>query len=146
MLNYCIAGDEPEVLATAPVAAQKTDTYPLTQPQALFGNKEKVSSSFNPLRHWGNLSPWFSVDSAANGLPGASPRIPDGCELTQVHMLQRHGARYPAASDPPGKFAAALFSAANSTGFNVSGPLEFLDNWTYKLGGELLTPFGRQQL
>ena len=118
----------------------------MTRPQALFGSTEKASSSFNPLRYWGNLSPWFSVDSAANGLPHASPQIPDGCELTQVHMVQRHGARYPAAGDPPSEFAAALFSAANSTGFSVSGPLDFLNTWTYKLGAELLTPFGRQPL
>ncbi|KAJ3558533.1 hypothetical protein NM688_g871 [Phlebia brevispora] len=139
-------GDEPEVIATAPVAAQKTDTYPLTQPQVLFGTKEEVSSSFNPMRYWANLSPWFSVDSAANGLPGASPQVPNGCEITQVHMVQRHGARYPASGDPPSTFATALNEAASSTGFSVSGPLEFLNDWTYKLGAELLTPFGRQQL
>ena len=98
------------------------------------------------MRYWGNLSPWFSVDSAANGLPGASPQVPAGCEISQVHLIQRHGARYPADGDPPSEWAAKLHSAANSTGFSVTGPLEFLNDWTYKLGAEILTPFGRQQL
>lgn len=30
-------------------------------------------------------------------------------------------------------------------GFTASGPLAFLNDWTYKLGAELLTPFGRKQ-
>lgn len=98
------------------------------------------------MRYWANLSPWFSVDSAVNGLPGATPQIPDGCELVQAHLVQRHGARYPAAGDPPSEFSAKLFGAANSTGFSVTGPLEFLNDWTYNLGAEILTPFGRQQL
>jgi hypothetical protein len=32
-----------------------------------------------------------------------------------------------------------------SSGFSVSGELAFLSQWTYKLGAELLTPFGRSQ-
>lgn len=42
----------------------------------------------------------------------------------------------------------AAFSAkvAASKGWTATGPLSFLNTWTYKLGGELLTPFGRQQL
>ncbi|KAF5349760.1 hypothetical protein D9758_010177 [Tetrapyrgos nigripes] len=37
-------------------------------------------------------------------------------------------------------------AANNGTGFTASGPLEFLNTWTYKLGSEILTPFGRSQL
>lgn len=46
---------------------------------------------------------------------------------------------------PPG-LAYRLNQAANSTNLRASGPLSFLNTWTYKLGTEVLTPFGRQQL
>ncbi|KAI0348363.1 phosphoglycerate mutase-like protein [Trametopsis cervina] len=137
-------GDQPFLAQTA--APRKGDIFPLEPPQILLGTKPGSSKSFNPAQSWGNLSPFFSVDSKANGLPGASARAPAGCEIKQVHLVQRHGARYPAAGDPPAKFATALHSVANSTGFTASGPLEFLNTWNYKLGAELLTPFGQQQL
>ena len=124
----------------------KTDTYPLTEPQVLLGSSAKQSSSFNPARYWGNMCPYFSTDSATNGLPEASPQIPDGCELTQVHLLQRHGSRYPASGDPPAQFADKLNQVASTTGFKVTGPLSFLNNWTYKLGAEILTAYGRKEL
>ncbi|KAI0814792.1 phosphoglycerate mutase-like protein [Irpex lacteus] len=139
-------GDEPFVLQTAISAPQKSDIFPLEHPQVLLGSTPKTSASFNPARYWGNLSPWFSVDSAVNGLPGASARAPKGCNIKQVHMLQRHGARYPASGDPPAEFATFLHGVANSTGFKASGPLEFLNTWTFELGAELLTTFGQQQL
>ncbi|KAI0686814.1 phosphoglycerate mutase-like protein [Cytidiella melzeri] len=139
-------GNEPFAIESDLGAPTKSDIYPLQYPQVLVGSQPKTSPSFNPARYWGNLSPWFSVDSAANGLPGASARIPSGCNLKQTHMLQRHGARYPAADDPPSQFANALHSAANSTGVTASGPLAFLNTWKFELGAELLTPFGEQQL
>ncbi|EED80595.1 predicted protein [Postia placenta Mad-698-R] len=130
-------GAEPEAIQTAPAAPIKTDTYPLIDPYTIPG--------FSPLRYWGNLSPWFSVGGAF-GLPDTSPQIPVGCELTQVHILQRHGARYP--SDEGSNVLAGALQAVvvNGTGFTAKGPLEFLNTWTYKLGAEILTPFGRQQL
>ncbi|KAH9836116.1 histidine phosphatase superfamily [Rhodofomes roseus] len=131
-------GAEPEAIQTAPAAPVKLDTYPLVADGAAY------NPSFNPMRYWGNLSPWFSVGGAF-GLPEASPQVPSGCELTQVHIVQRHGARYPTSGT--NKFAALLQDAVvNGTGFTAHGPLEFLNTWTYKLGAEILTPFGRKQL
>ncbi|KAI0348404.1 phosphoglycerate mutase-like protein [Trametopsis cervina] len=135
-------GDQPEVVATA-AAGEKEDIYPLTPPPSL-GRTPR--SSFSPIRSWGNLSPFFSVDSAENGLPGASPQVPDGCTLSQVHLLHRHGARYPTSGGHGAQFASTLQQVASGQGFSVSGPLTFLSDWTYKLGSELLLPFGRQQL
>ena len=74
----------------------------------------------------------------------ASPIVPDGCDITQVHLLYRHGARYPTSGAAPQTFAQKLVNATK-TGFSVSGELSFLSDWTYKLGAELLTPFGRSQ-
>ena len=95
-----------------------------------------------------NIGPQYSVDSSAYGLDGASPRVPDDCSVTQVHIYYRHGARYPSDGAITETFAAKVHAAANNAstnGFEASGPLAFLNGWTYKLGKELLAPFGRQQ-
>ncbi|KAH9947918.1 histidine phosphatase superfamily [Amylocystis lapponica] len=135
-------GDEAEAIATAPAAALHLDTYPLINPDSKYTGE---SPWFNPMRYWGNLGPWLSVPDAF-GLPDTSPQVPDGCELTQVHLLHRHGARYPTSGSSPAQFAELVNSAADCDGFTASGPLEFLATWTYKLGAEILTPFGREQL
>lgn len=64
--------------------------------------------------------------------------------MTQMLLLYRHGARYPTSGALPSTFAAKLVNATK-TGLSFSGDLAFLSNWTYKLGAELLTPFGRSQ-
>ncbi|KAH8112806.1 phosphoglycerate mutase-like protein [Phellopilus nigrolimitatus] len=133
-------GDEPEEVATATSVPKVTGAFPLLNPST-FDNK----SSFNVLRTWGNLAPMFSVDSF--GLPEANMLIPAGCELNQVHLVHRHGARYPTTGASPSMFATKLHNATVAgTGFTATGDLAFLNTWTYKLGAELLTPFGRQQL
>lgn len=138
-----VAGAEPEAIATAPVAAENSNIYPLVAPQTPYSG---AGTSFQVIRSWGNLSPWFSVGSGAFGLRTADPQVPAGCELEQVHLLHRHGARYPTSGSAPSTFAAKVHGVANSTGFSATGPLDFLNSWTYKLGAEILTPFGREQL
>jgi hypothetical protein len=39
-----------------------------------------------------------------------------------------------------------LHAAASTGNLSASGPLAFLNTWTYKLGAEILTPFGRAEL
>ncbi len=72
--------------------------------------------------------------------------MPKGCSLKQVHLLHRHGARYPTAGSAAASFAGKVHATATSGGFSGSGVLNFLNTWTYKLGAEILTPFGRSQL
>jgi len=95
----------------------------------------------------GETSPLGTLSkSAAYGLPDASPKIPEGCDITQVHLLYRHGARYPTTGAAPSAFAARLHDATTQNGgWSSSDDLDFLNTWTYKLGAELLTPFGRLQ-
>ncbi|KAM0751143.1 putative acid phosphatase [Meredithblackwellia eburnea MCA 4105] len=102
------------------------------------------ASDFLSAKYWGNLSPQRSIDSSVYGLTGASPAIPETCEAVQVHYYYRHGARYPTTGAAPSAFAAKVHNAS-ATGFTATGPLSFLNTWTYKLGAELLTPFGRAQ-
>ncbi|CCM03468.1 uncharacterized protein FIBRA_05601 [Fibroporia radiculosa] len=134
-------GSEAAAIATAPAAALNLDTYPIIAPSVRYSGS---NPEFNPMRYWGSLTPWFSVGDAF-GLPNTSPQVPDGCELDQVHLLHRHGARYrtpmPGANDSD----SGLPSVIGRPHFKASGPLQFLNTWKDLLGEEILTPFGRDE-
>ncbi|KAL1848670.1 hypothetical protein Daus18300_013540 [Diaporthe australafricana] len=139
-----VTGLEPAAAETAPSYPYNdgpANQFPLVAPVP---HGESASSTFDIKKYWGNLSPWYSVSSADYGLPDTSPLIPDGCDIVQVHLLYRHGARYPTSGAAPAQFAQKVHNATK-TGFSASGDLSFLADWTYKLGAELLTPFGRSQ-
>ncbi|KAF9220158.1 phosphoglycerate mutase-like protein [Gyrodon lividus] len=143
------AGAEPGVAATAPAYPMHSGSAHLVAPPTFAKGKGKAKSrdgKFDLFRSLGSLSPWYSVEQGTFGID-SSPEAPDTCRITGVHLLHRHGARYPAdvtsASGPPG-FASRL--RAHAGNFTASGPLSFLNDWTYKLGQEGLTPFGRAQL
>ncbi|KAF5318138.1 hypothetical protein D9619_012221 [Psilocybe cf. subviscida] len=148
-------GAEPAVIATAPAYPLHPGqcSHQLLTPASLAGEtvdadskKKHKKKKFDLLRSWGNLSPWFSVGQDTFGLD-SSPETPKGCRVTGLHFLHRHGARYPtawASYGGPAKFGTKLHEKPES--WDASGKLEFLNEWTYKLGEELLTPFGRQQL
>jgi hypothetical protein len=143
ILLYFAAGDEPFAIETAPAIAPIENESPIVRPDT-FDNE---GSRFDVTHYWGNLSPMFSLPADTFGLPNSSPIVPSGCAIDAVHILHRHGARYPTTGSPPAAFAAKINAAANSaSGFSASGPLAFLDSWTFKLGAEILTPLGRQQL
>jgi hypothetical protein len=138
-------GQEPAAIQTAksyPYNDGSSNSYPLIKPQPHGSGSE--SPDFDISKYWGNLSPWYSVRSSDYGLPDANPLVPAGCDVTQVHLLYRHGARYPTSGAAPQTFAQKLVNATK-IGLSVSGDLSFLSDWTYKLGAELLTPFGRSQ-
>lgn len=140
----CTAGDEAAAMATAPVLSPNHNRFPLVRPVALNADDE---DEFDVIRYFGNLSPWRSIPSRNFGLPHASPIIPDECKIVQAHLLHRHGARYPAGNGGPAAFADKIHKAANlPQGFEAKRDLKFLRTWKYKLGGEILTPFGRSEL
>ncbi|KAJ6595075.1 phosphoglycerate mutase-like protein [Mycena vulgaris] len=133
-------GDEANAIATAPSVAKVDSFFPLVNP----GTSGKAGNDFDVVHQFGSLGPWRSVESF--GLPDASAKIPSNCKLDQVHLVHRHGARYPTTGAPPSAFATLLHGLASTTGVNATGPLAFLSTWEYKLGAEILTPFGRSQL
>ncbi|ORY18253.1 histidine phosphatase superfamily [Clohesyomyces aquaticus] len=137
-------GSEPE-LATAtiyPFNQQQAGSFPLVFPEP---HGEDKSSTFNIKNYWGNLSPWRSLSSADYDLPNASPLVPEGCDVTQIQLLYRHGARYPTTGAAPANFAQKLINATRLGNLSFSGELTWLASWKYELGAELLTPFGRSQ-
>lgn len=133
-------GAEPAAIVTAIPFSKVENAFPLSRPNSADG----PDVAFNVMRHWGNLAPMYSVDSF--GLPEASPVIPEGCGINAVHLLMRHGARYPTSDSGSSHFASKLHAAASQEGFSATGDLEFLATWTYKLGAEILTPYGRDSL
>ncbi|KAJ7869626.1 phosphoglycerate mutase-like protein, partial [Mycena leptocephala] len=136
-------GAEAAVIATAPSYPLHTGAPQLVAPDGLTRGKGK---SFDLFRKWGNLSPWYSVPRAAFGLDSTAG-TPETCRVTGLHFLHRHGARYPtayASYGGPANFSSRLNAVADK--WTASGELAFMNEWTYKLGEEVLTPFGRQQL
>ncbi|KAH7910544.1 histidine phosphatase superfamily [Hygrophoropsis aurantiaca] len=142
-------GAEPALIATAPSYPMHTGAAQLVLPTKLHESKDSKKDhkgDFNLLRNWGNLSPWYSVGKGAFGID-SGPEPPETCRITGLHLLHRHGARYPtswASFGGPASFAGKLHKYAAD--WEATGKLSFLNDWTYKLGEEVLTPFGRQQL
>ncbi|KAG1792165.1 phosphoglycerate mutase-like protein [Suillus plorans] len=141
------AGAEPGVAATAPAYPLHSNVAHLVPPTRFSQDNTKVKTKdFNIFRSWGGLSPWYSIPRGKFGVD-SSPEAPDTCNITGVHLLHRHGARYPggySSTSGPSGFASKL--NRNAENVTVTGPLSFLNDWTYKLGSEGLTPFGRSQL
>ncbi|RDB19457.1 3-phytase A [Hypsizygus marmoreus] len=138
-------GAEPAVIATAPSYPVHTGAAQLVAP-AVLGHKARKGKIFDLFKKWGNLSPWYSVGRNTFGLD-SGPEVPETCKITGLHFLHRHGARYPtawASYGGPANFSGRLNAVTEK--WNASGELDFMNEWTYKLGEELLTPFGRQQL
>ncbi|EIW84640.1 phosphoglycerate mutase-like protein [Coniophora puteana RWD-64-598 SS2] len=106
----------------------------------------KDEEPFDLFRHWGTLSPWSSVPRGGFGVD-AGPEAPDGCRVSGLHLLHRHGARSPA-DVASGQGIAGFAERMNKQAADVraSGPLKFLNEWTLRLGAEGLSPFGRSQL
>ncbi|KAH6919137.1 histidine phosphatase superfamily [Coprinopsis sp. MPI-PUGE-AT-0042] len=152
-------GAEPAVIATAPVYPYQSPqcANQLVPPSQLMDASAGIASAkakdqktndgkFKLFTKWGNLSPWYSVERGKFGVD-ATPEPPETCRVKALHFLHRHGARYPtqwADYGGPSNFAGKVHKRPGA--WNATGDLEFLNEWTYKLGEEVLTPFGRKQL
>ncbi|CAG8960006.1 hypothetical protein HYFRA_00013194 [Hymenoscyphus fraxineus] len=92
-------------------------------------------------RLWAHLSP-YSLNYGGWGIEEYA--LPVGAKITQVHTLHRHGARYPTSGANVESLGSKMTTVAGR--FNASGPLEFLNTWSYGLGAEIMVPAGRLQL
>ncbi|OBZ70094.1 3-phytase B [Grifola frondosa] len=88
----------------------------------------------NVQRTWAMYSPYFPVEPY---------QPPQNCEITEVNILQRHGARYPTsgATKSINAALAKLLSVKNFT----DPRLAFLEEYTYNLGQNDLVAFGAAQ-
>jgi hypothetical protein len=72
--------------------------------------------------------------------------LPPGSNITHVHVLHRHGSRYPSRGSGAEQFGATVANLTANGRRPFSGELSFLNDWRYELGAEILTPGGRQEL
>ncbi|RDX44136.1 acid phosphatase [Lentinus brumalis] len=84
---------------------------------------------------WAQYSPWHPIDDYS------AP--PAGCEINQVNILQRHGARYPNADDGE-QYSKAVEHITSADKF-ADKRLKFLKGYEYELGADDLVPFGAAQ-
>jgi hypothetical protein len=138
-------GAEPALILTAPSYPVHTGAAQLVLPSTLHSGT-KPKKHFDLFKNWGNLSPWYSVKRGAFGI-NSDPGAPDGCNVTGLHLLHRHGARYPtswcewidgpiffylidrkkAPYGGPASLARRLNEAAAN--WTAQGDLDFLNNW-----------------
>ncbi|KEF55159.1 uncharacterized protein A1O9_08813 [Exophiala aquamarina CBS 119918] len=91
----------------------------------------------------GQLSSYFPnpVGFGANEYP-----LPPGSNLSQVHLVHRHGSRYPTGDSSVANFGRKLDNLTANGTAKWTGELSFLNTWKYQLGAEILVARGRQEL
>ncbi|KAK8091344.1 hypothetical protein PG994_000849 [Apiospora phragmitis] len=72
--------------------------------------------------------------------------LPPGAQIAQMHLLHRHGSRYPTLQSSISDFAAKVENLTRTGKADWSGRLSFLKDWKYTLGAEILVARGRQEL
>ncbi|KAJ3565628.1 hypothetical protein NP233_g7513 [Leucocoprinus birnbaumii] len=85
---------------------------------------------------WAAYSPYYSVQEYKPP--------PEGCHLTQVNILQRHGARYPTLGQSA-RIATALMRLQEAVLY-TDAHFEFIKNYEYDLNTDDLLPFGEHQM
>ncbi|TKA83048.1 hypothetical protein B0A55_00855 [Friedmanniomyces simplex] len=96
-------------------------------------------------QYWGQISPYHDNAESYFGVDDVG--LPDGCQIEQVHSLQRHAQRFPTSSFDDGlndeNFAAKVynFTSANPQA-TFTGPLAFLNTYQYQMGESYLTGVG----
>lgn len=140
----------------ASAAAQPTGVSSYTKGHQVIQTAVAAEESVQklaPFNHMGPLTPYksspgFGTDNVK--YRDASALLPDDkgkgtCSVDQVHILHRHGSRFPTSGSPV--HAVEKVARARQAGHvEFSGPLAFLQEWSYELGGELLVPPGRLEL
>lgn len=95
-------------------------------------------------RHWGQISTYR--ENAPNHFGVKDVGLPDGCQIEQAHLLQRHAERFPHPGDAQDGLNIERFTEkvvqALKDGKQFDGPLKFLNTWRNMLGGEYLTGTG----
>jgi hypothetical protein len=101
-----------------------------TQNQSIFQLHGQLSSYFpNPIGFGSNEYP-----------------VPPGSNISNVHVLHRHGARYPTGTSSVANFGSKIHNITSNGTAKWSGDLSFLNGWKYNLGAEILVARGRQEL
>lgn len=135
-------GRAPFLAQTNAVSFGPSATYvpnqPLETAMPIVGNTQNQSI----FQHMGYLSPYYpSPGFGVDEFP-----LPRGAKIVQVQMLSRHGSRYPTLDSNVQGLGAKVAKAKKAGHFKGTGALQFLNDWEYELGHEILVPRGRQEL
>ncbi|KAI0132475.1 histidine acid phosphatase [Xylariales sp. AK1849] len=87
---------------------------------------------------WGPYSPFYTVPS---DIPRSTPK---DCNVTFVQILSRHGARDPTASKSA--IYGSIISRIQNSVTDYGKHYEFIRDYSYTLGADQLTDFGRQEM
>lgn len=100
----------------------------LISSQQIFENlaspQQAAVDQYNIARYLGGSAPY--VQSQGNGIDTA---IPDQCTIEQVHLLSRHGERYPSKST--GSFYSQVVKEIQQYSGTFKGDLAFLNDYQY---------------
>ncbi|KAK8091404.1 uncharacterized protein PG998_015219 [Apiospora kogelbergensis] len=135
--------------AIAPFLAQTNTvvfpagTWAPNQPLQTAVPIEGNTNNSNIFQVHGHLSSYFAnpVGFGVDEYP-----LPPGAKIAQMHLLHRHGSRYPTLQSSVSDFAAKVENLTSTGAAKWSGRLSFLQDWKYTLGAEILVARGRQEL
>jgi len=126
------------ILALLPIVALSSPT-PRRRRQS---SPELLSDIETIQQYWGQITPY--ADNVDNYFGVENVGLPNGCQIEQAHLLERHGSRFPTAYFDDAlndeNFAAKVHNwTEQNPSHGFTGPLEFLNSYRYLLGeGELV--------
>ncbi|KAL3457134.1 phosphoglycerate mutase-like protein [Aspergillus heterothallicus] len=138
--GFTSTGTAPSLAETNPV----TFKHQSFAPNAPLQTQEPIEGAHgrNIFEVVGDLSPYFSPK---DGFGVDEYPLPSGSRITHMHMLHRHGSRYPSSSESVPTWAEGILNST-AAGNKFKGELAFLNDWKNGLGEELLTAKGREEL
>jgi hypothetical protein len=135
------------LLAILPVLAASSPA-PRYRRQTSTNSSAELLTDINVIQqYWGQLTPY--ADNGESYFGVSDTGLPNGCQVEQAHLLQRHGSRFPGGTydDGPnmvnfaGKVTNFTKKSSNSSS-QFSGPLSFLNSYQYEVGSAYLTGIG----
>ncbi|GAM43864.1 hypothetical protein TCE0_060r19023 [Talaromyces pinophilus] len=131
----------------APFLAQTNPIY--SQPTYVANTPLVTTLPISGEPHDGNIFDWMGTltpyQPSPDGFGVDEYPLPPGANITQIHMVHRHGSRYPTSNSAISGWAKKIIQY-RSNGTVFSGELDFLNDWNYQLGQAELTARGRQEL
>ncbi|KAK7957926.1 phosphoglycerate mutase-like protein [Apiospora saccharicola] len=133
-------------IPAAPFAGSPTsDIYPPSgtlPPESVVGFAGPTPTGVEPAAvQTAPIYPYNEGDSSS--FPLVAPNS-HGAGADSTFNMKKYWGNLSPCDAAPARFAEKIANATKK-GFEVSNELKFLADWTYKLGAELLTPFGRSQ-
>jgi hypothetical protein len=132
-------------------------TVAVTSPQPRYRRQTGSSSSSELLtdislieQNWGQITPYSDNNETYFGVTDTG--LPNGCQVEQAHLLQRHGSRFPGGTFDDGpnmqNFGAKVANwtrAHTNSSSQFQGNLSFLNSWRIQIGSAYLTGIGASQ-